>query len=776
MDTRYLAHLADPDFYDLAWTDSGPADLAVGDAADAIAANGQTDGRWRRTERGPWLVYRRADHGSNAALPDAGWKVHVAVRPERAPDVVPQVVLACLRAGVEVKSLRSTRLVRLTQGKYAPVAGSGKVVTAYPTDDATLERLLGVLTQLLHGEPGVRLPGEIPVPDTPMSLRYGAFRGLWVADSDGRAVPGVPTAGGMAVDRRAGPPPATGSAVLPSIVRMFKSAAEQRDRSERLDIRDAVLLHRSTAGGVYRAVWSDGRAVVVKEARHHTGFDASGADAAARLRHEHAVLQRLSGSGVAPLPVCLMTVGDSDFLIMEFLPGRSAATVMAVSHPGIVPGAATGSGADYRQWVATFQNRVRTSLTTLHSRGVVHRDLHPGNLIDMGDRVMFIDLEAAALDGFAAGTPVGGCTPESVSLGVEADLRALDRLQTVLINPLGVLLDARPELADTLLRVGQADLDHDGSFTPLIQPPSPTGAPSRNAGGDSDDVLDLARLADRVAAGIALAATPARPDRMFPGDIAQFFTPHAALGLLHGAGGVLLALAATGRTVPDDWTDRLLGDCDRVENWTRGLADGVDGVALCLGLLGHRDVLGNLVDRLTEPESPAAGLTAAPWWASGRVGMAVVAAELALLLAEPGGPDQALTDLAHRHVSAVIDAVDAPAVPAGHRPGLLTGWAGVALGLLRVAELSSDNALIGDCRNAAHRAVQRELSDAVLVGNGVFMRDRTRIMPYLGIGSAAVGLASQLLEIVGKPIGPELVPAVIATLRRPVVLGAGLLL
>lgn len=140
MDTRYLAHLAaGSDFYELAWADSGTADLAVDDVP----------GRWRREERGPWLVYR-----DDAEHPDAGWKVHVAVRPERARSVVPAVVELCLRSGVAVKTLRSTRLVRLTQAKYSPPAGSGKVVTAYPVDEAALERLVTSLADLLRGEPG----------------------------------------------------------------------------------------------------------------------------------------------------------------------------------------------------------------------------------------------------------------------------------------------------------------------------------------------------------------------------------------------------------------------------------------------------------------------------------------------------------------------------------------------------------------------------------------------------------------------------------------------
>ncbi len=734
MDTRYLAHLAaGSDFYELAWADAGPADLAV----DGLPAG------WRRDDRGPWLVYR-----DDAAPPDAGWKVHVAVRPERARAVVPAVVTVCLQNEVAVKTLRSTRLVRLTQAKYSPPAASGKVITAYPADEDALERLVDRLTDLLRGEPGVRIPGEIPVSGTPITLRFGAFRGLWLAGADGRAVPGMRTGGRTTPDRRAGARPDSDPRTMPRYIAALSAAAHQQDSGEKLDIRDAVLLHRSNAGGVYRAVWPDGRTVVAKEARRHTGFDGGGADAVTRLRHEWAVLQRLSGSGVAPEPVSYVTVGSSDFLIMDYVPGSSAAAAMAGTHPGVVPGAPPGSGDAYRRWAEQFVERTRKSLCAMHSRGIVHRDLHPGNLIDAGDRVVLIDLESAALDGLTITTDVrNSALGAATGSGPEADLRALDRLRTVLVNPLAVLLDARPDLANELIRVGETDLDHDGAF-----PAQP--APEQ--------------IADRVAAGIALSATPDRPDRLFPCDIDQFVTPHADLGLLHGAGGVLLALHAASRDIAGNWTERLLTDTARATAWTRGLADGVDGVALCLALLGQYAAAAALVDRLVDDKTVT---TAAPWWAAGRTGMAVTAAELAGEL-----NDTRLEDRARRHVASVIDAVDRAEPAAGHRPGLLTGWAGVALGLLRVAELSDDPTLRADCRAAADRALRRELASAVRVGSGMLMRDRRKVMPYLGIGSAATALAADALEAVGRKQDPEIIPAVAATLRRPVVIGAGLLL
>jgi hypothetical protein len=50
-------------------------------------------------------------------------------------------------------------------GKYAPRGSSGKIVTIYPADEVACERILADLGQLLDGEPGPYILGD---------LRYGA--------------------------------------------------------------------------------------------------------------------------------------------------------------------------------------------------------------------------------------------------------------------------------------------------------------------------------------------------------------------------------------------------------------------------------------------------------------------------------------------------------------------------------------------------------------------------------------------------------------------------
>ena len=117
-----------------------------------------------------------------------------------------------------------------------------------------------------------------------------------------------------------------------------------------LEIDDVVVLHRSNGGAVYRARWKGGPTVVLKEAQRHTGLDAGGVDAATRLLHEHAVLTRLSGTGIVPEALDRVTVGSSEFLVMEYVEGQLLSASLAAHHPGSTTGSPMSS-ASYRAWV-----------------------------------------------------------------------------------------------------------------------------------------------------------------------------------------------------------------------------------------------------------------------------------------------------------------------------------------------------------------------------------------------------------------------------------------
>ncbi len=729
MDRRYLAFVtAHPDFYDEAWTEQGPGDLAMGTALPW---------GWSRVETGPWMAFH-----NGTPLPTSGWKVHVGSRPEHAAAVVEATLAVCFDSGVAVKCLRSTRLVRLTQAKYVSPETSGKVLTAYPANDTQLTQVVQSLRARLAGLPSARVMGDIPVPGSPVSLRFGSFLQEWMVDEHGTPRPGLRTGDGLVPDRRGAPTQAHGTPP-PQLVQQLQAEQETEDAGRLLPLSGVRLLHRSNAGGIYAGTWESGRAVVIKEARHHTGFDEGGADAATRLAHEHAVLSRLQGSGVVPEVLDLVTVGSSDFLVMEFVNGETLAQTLSTKHPCVLPGG--GDVEDFQALTDTILRRARAAVDVLHRHGVVHRDLHPGNLVADADRVVLIDLESSALDGVAPARGVANAAFYTTSQGGPTDdLESLDRMAEVMVSPLAVLPHRRAGLAEDIRRVGLADL-------------AAGGTPGREQPHATTD-------ADRLIRGIEVAATPHREDWLFPGDIAALAGPGAGAGLLHGATGVLLALNAVHARIDPVWRTWLRDRATSASPRVRGLADGLDGLALGLALLGDLEAATDLVIGAPAATSPA------PWWYSGRAGLALASAEIAHLT-----DDARLWNHAEEHVAQTVTALDAGNEVAGLRPGLFRGWSGVALALLRIAELAEDGALADTCLQAAARALRRERDHLVPAGTGLFGRDGGRLMPFLGVGSAAFGYAAAAQTV--RPSGDswvDEVAQVASTMRVPVVLGSGI--
>ncbi|MBR7742510.1 hypothetical protein KC207_04310 [Phycicoccus sp. BSK3Z-2] len=751
MDHRHLAHLdADPDFYDDVWQVAPAPGDVLGPAA--------VPDRVEVTDHGPWRIYR-----TPVMLPDSGWKVHVSCVPTRARDVVATVVAEALAEDLTCKHLRSRRLVAASQAKYADPSAAGKVVTIYTAEETALARIVARLTARLAGEPGARILSDIPVDGAPVSVRFGAFRGVHHVDALGRCAVGRRGAAGSAdpvADDRSPHSGARAAGYVPEVVAILREAAAARDADAVLPVTDVRLMHRSNAGGVYSATWEDGRRVVLKEARRHTGFDASGSDAVTRLRHERRALERLAGTGVVPEVVRHHVAGDSEFLVLEHVDGPVLTSGLATRHPAAVPGA---DGPAYRHWVERVVSGTRASLEVLHAHGVTHRDVHSGNVIDRDGRMVLVDLESAAVDGVAVAEGVGTVlSSPGADVTPQGDLDALERMRAVLVNPQYSLTSRRPDLAAALVRAGESDLD---------DAEQPVGA---------DDTEPTGPDPARLLAGLRVAADPTRTDRLLPSDVAGFAVPGGGLGLLHGAGGVLATLARTGAQVPDEWRAWLVARALEAPYLAPGLGDGAEGVALCLSMLGEDDASRTVLERWADRSG------ACPWWSRGAAGRAVALAELSARLDDPS-----LAATALGLATEVLEAVETDVPPPGHRAGLLDGWAGVGLALLRVAELTAGappgpgadltgpggaplgpDGVAARLRAGARAALRRE-TGAVRVSAGAWLTgDGRRVMPYLGTGSAALGLLAAAL---GEDGDPEAVRGVRLACSLRSVAGAGLL-
>ncbi len=180
------------------------------------------------------------------------------------------------------------------------------------------------------------------------------------------------------------------------------------------------LLARLGQGGmgtVYLGVSPDARAVAVKVLRDGL----TDPDARRRFRHELLALRRVRGPH-------LVEVLDADvdaetpYLVTRFVPGQRLDDLVQASGPLPV------------EALRRLARGLADALSVLHSAGVVHRDLTPGNVLVLDGQPHVIDLGlATAADvtamtrsGLVIGTP-GYLAPEQVTgdpVGPTADVHA----------------------------------------------------------------------------------------------------------------------------------------------------------------------------------------------------------------------------------------------------------------------------------------------------------------------------------------------------------------
>lgn len=685
MDDRYLFFaLSDGDFFDVPW--AGPAEPVL-DMSPHLRG-------FRQVVSGPWVMYVPAD----VNLPDAGWKIHVSALPDTVCRTAEAVAQICAAEQAAWKMIRSASLVRSAQGKYAPQTISGKVCVVYPCDEDQLVRLASQLAIALNGVVAPRIRGDRNHPTAPIGVRWGAIHEAWIEGADGRTVPGASTDAGTVEDDRSKAP----RRPLPrGVAELLATAASPAP----LPITNVRVVHRSNAGALYEATLQDGRHVALKEARHHAGLGPEGSDAVARLRHEHTALRRLAGHDISPEPIDYWELEDSDLLVMEWVGADSLSQRVGRTHPRSRPANAEQAEA-YWAWAERLSTGLTEVVERMHALGVTHGDLHPGNVVVGPDGPRVVDLEAASIEGDAVTCSLGapGFHLDEPDPFVR-DRFALARTCAYVRDTDVALVDRRPDLAPRL-----APDTH-----PPVTYPAPATVPA---------------MLDQLAEDILGRATPHRGDRLFPGGVEQFTRPLGGHDLLSGAAGTLLALQSHGLPPSEahlDW----LASLPTAARVCHGLAEGAEGVALALALLGRADQAGEVIDRCTTELPRTVG------WARGQAGCAVALLELAQLLDRND-----LQDRAWRAVDAVIRAVD-DAERTLAAPGLLEGWSGVALALLRIRDLSAQDP--GRLTTAAARALRREHALLREIQGSLVGCPGGRIRVGLGHGSAAFALGVRAL-------------------------------
>ncbi|MFD9704410.1 class III lanthionine synthetase LanKC [Lentzea sp. NPDC059081] len=725
MDLRYEAYcFADRQFYDLQSSTEGTPDDDFSADLPALPHD------WVMVERNVW----RHQQPEGVQLPTQGWKIHVSAGLDNAVRVLGATYAYCVERRIAFKYLRTMSIALARNSKYAPRDGSGKLVTIYPESAEQFETICTELGRLLDGEHGAYVLSDLRFGRGPLFVRYGGFAERWL-EVDGQRVLAIEGPDGALVADKRKPVFSTPDWVeLPAFLRPHLDERNAGDPAKFPYVIKSSL-HFSNGGGVYLATRkSDGREVVLKEARPHAGLDREGRDAVARLEREHEILTRLHGVAGIPEVYDRFTEWEHLFVAMEFMPGRSLGQWLGRNYPLTNQHTTDEQRDDYRVRAQTLIAKVEDLMARVHDRGVVFGDLHTMNvLVDEDDEVSLIDFELSstmeAVHRPTLGSP--GFQAPNDRDGFDIDAYPLAALKLWLFLPLNTVLELAPAKLRQHVRVAAERFGLSDDYqrqildvlTPRVDPPADPAFTSFD-----DESPDWTVVRKEIATAILHSATPRRTDRLFPGDVEQFDVGGTCFGF--GAAGVLHALAESGEGRYPEHEDWLVRRTRSAPPQQPGFFVGGHGIAHVLENFGHHD----LATELVEGYAPLVRATRDHGLSAGLSGIGLNLLHFADSRADGSFATRA-EELAHR-LAEQLDQAPPPGATA--RAGLLHGWSGPALFFLRLHEHTGEQRWL----DLAERALERDLAETMVAVDGSLqVRDGTlRTLPYVGIGGAGIAL------------------------------------
>ena len=575
---------------------------------------------WTPRLAGVWTHVSPPDKGTSRRQ---GWKIHVSASPENRLKILERSIRVCVDYQVSFKFLSSPSIFSRLLGKGSFREASGKFITIYPSDDSQFLLIMETLSEELSEFEGSYTLSDKPYKDSQVVFyRYGAFWGypqlsvfghhdIRLRSPDGELVP----------DGRSAyfNPPDWASDPIGEITEENDEWDETTIYLKEGRYRVETALQFSLTGGVYKAIDMDtGRTVVIKEARPQTSIESNGDDAIARLKKEHRLLTKLSGTGITPEPIDLFFDWEHLFLVEEFLPGENLyKTITSLSTDGVDKNIhienvhKLGVGLAYAVKVA-------------HDHNILITDFSPGNVIasDVEETYKLIDLEAAWEEG--VDTPsnsfmtIGYQSPEGVNQKSD-DLYGMSAVIASIIAPVNSLLDLQPKAMEIFLDAAEKEgrISHEiknllleylntdrtsgrtaSEFFNRFMNISIDATPEKSEENFGINETRLSETVNQTLNYIKSSMDLQRTDRLFPADPEVFMTN--PLNVANGAAGVAHALFNIEGEVSDKVISWMLTQEISKETYPPGLYVGLSGIAWVFWKLGQKELALKLMKMASE--------------------------------------------------------------------------------------------------------------------------------------------------------------------------------
>jgi hypothetical protein len=338
-------------------------------------------------------------------IPSQGWKIHVSAIPVQAAEVLDAASGIFFDADVTFKYLSTPQRLSARNSKITPRGHAGKFITAYPTE-RQLHSTLEELENALLAFSGPYILSDKRWRSAPVYLRFGGFRPLSIAGTDGTKVPAIrDDKGGLVPDERNGSFSHPAWAPVPEFLKSWLDGRDpDADAIMPFQLTSAVKF--SSAGGTYRGTTLDGGdALIVKEARAHIAHDYMGRNAIDRLEHETVVLRALEGIRGVPSVFWDGMLWENRFAALEHCPGIPLRSWVVANFPAysMSPAAATS----YLKSILKIGLDLERILNEIHSRGWTHFDVH-------GDNILISETLGVSLIDFECALPVSDAPVEQI--------------------------------------------------------------------------------------------------------------------------------------------------------------------------------------------------------------------------------------------------------------------------------------------------------------------------------------------------------------------------
>lgn len=316
----------------------------------------------------------------------SGWKIHLSATPASYVPLLNTALPLLEAARVPFKLLADIDAVeRMASGEYG-LMQTGKCVTIYPATEEDAANLSQTLSGALRGISGPSIPTDIPFcADAPVYFRFGPYDGHVEINAMGqeRRLLWRPDLGGTVWDSTSG-----GPLEMPPRTYLPAHSAPDHLAFLRDEYQFVRVLQLTAKGGVFLAHARSGNSapLLIKTARRHTNSDIHGRDAVWALHKEHSLLDSLRGLPGIPDAGRIITDDTGAAIVRPFIEGKT------FWEHWTAPDARM---PERRAFLQRALDSVRRTAEALHGRGIVLRDLSPGNILIAPSGTYLMDFELA---------------------------------------------------------------------------------------------------------------------------------------------------------------------------------------------------------------------------------------------------------------------------------------------------------------------------------------------------------------------------------------------